>query len=174
MLEVESTGHCGRTTTGSGRNGSTLSPCMAIFSTMFARSLASVKSRLVLLFWYRLTRVVPDKGPLNVCVLNVCVFARGETDEHNFLGHSPGGCTIDEATVAEVDGNISFCGYQGDIWLCYSRCPLRGLCNGRVSVSPVGRHLPFATTRASVGSTLGPGGGSQAPKSWLAPPPNCG
>ena len=31
-------------------------------------SLASVKSRLVFPFWYRLTRVVPDKGPLNVCV----------------------------------------------------------------------------------------------------------
>ena len=33
-------------------------------------SLASVKSRLVLPFWYRLTRVVPDKGPSNgrVCV----------------------------------------------------------------------------------------------------------
>ena len=31
-------------------------------------SLASVKSRLVLPFWYRLTRVVPDKGPLNGCV----------------------------------------------------------------------------------------------------------
>jgi len=31
-------------------------------------SLASVKSRLILLFWYRLTRVVPDKGPLNGCV----------------------------------------------------------------------------------------------------------
>ena len=30
--------------------------------------LASVKSRLVLPFWYRLTRVVPDKGPLNRCV----------------------------------------------------------------------------------------------------------
>jgi len=32
--------------------------------------LASVKSRLVLPFWYRLTEVVPDKGPLNgrVCV----------------------------------------------------------------------------------------------------------
>jgi len=73
MLEVESTGHCGRTTTGSGRNGSTLSPCMAIFSTMFAR---------------------------------------GETDEHNFLGHSPGGCTIDRATVAEVGGNISFHSYM--------------------------------------------------------------
>jgi len=34
-------------------------------------SLASVKSRLVLPFWYRLTRVVPDKGPLNGCV---CVY----------------------------------------------------------------------------------------------------
>ena len=31
-------------------------------------SLASVKSRLVLPFWYRLTRVVLDKGPLNWCV----------------------------------------------------------------------------------------------------------
>ena len=31
-------------------------------------SIASVKSRLVLPFWYRLTRVVPEKGPLNVCV----------------------------------------------------------------------------------------------------------
>jgi len=35
-------------------------------------SLASVKSRLVLPFWYRLTGVVPDKGPLNGCVC-VCV-----------------------------------------------------------------------------------------------------
>jgi len=31
-------------------------------------SLASVKSRLVLPFSYRLTRVVPEKGPLNGCV----------------------------------------------------------------------------------------------------------
>jgi len=35
-----------------------------------SQSLASVKSRLVLPFWYRLTRVVPDKGPLNWCVLS--------------------------------------------------------------------------------------------------------
>ena len=32
-------------------------------------SLASVKSRLVLPFWYRPTHVVPEKGLLNVCVL---------------------------------------------------------------------------------------------------------
>ena len=30
-------------------------------------SLAFVKSRLVLLYWYRLTWVVPEKGPLNEC-----------------------------------------------------------------------------------------------------------
>jgi len=41
-------------------------------------SLASVKSRSVLPFWYWLTRVVPDKGPLNsVCV---CVCARAKLD----------------------------------------------------------------------------------------------
>jgi len=36
-------------------------------------SLASVKSRLVLPFWYRPTWVVPEKGPLNGCVC-VCVY----------------------------------------------------------------------------------------------------
>ena len=35
-------------------------------------SLASVKSRLVLPFWYRPTRVVLDKGPLNGCVFGSC------------------------------------------------------------------------------------------------------
>ena len=34
-------------------------------------SLASVKSRLVLPFWYWLNWVAPEKGPLNVCV---CVY----------------------------------------------------------------------------------------------------
>jgi len=38
-------------------------------------SLDSVKSGLVLPFWYRLTWVVPEKGPLSVCVC-VCVCAR--------------------------------------------------------------------------------------------------
>jgi len=36
-------------------------------------ALASVKSRLVLPFWYRLTRLVLDKGPLNVCVFSVVI-----------------------------------------------------------------------------------------------------
>ena len=47
-------------------------------------SLASVKSRLVLPFWYRLTRIVPDKGPLNGCMLWFCVCAcRQDLDKCN-------------------------------------------------------------------------------------------
>ena len=40
-------------------------------------SCASVKSRLVLPYWYWLTWIVPEKGPLNVCVcVCVCVCVR--------------------------------------------------------------------------------------------------
>ena len=42
----------------------------------YSLSLASVKSRLFLPFWYWLTRVVPDKGPLNRCVC-VCDWLHG-------------------------------------------------------------------------------------------------
>ena len=38
-------------------------------------SLASVTSRLVVLFWYQLTQVVPEEGPLNGCVTLVIVCA---------------------------------------------------------------------------------------------------
>ena len=44
--------------------------------------LASVKSRLVLPFWYRLTWVVKDNGPLNVCVC-ACV-----SDSLCFIRHT--------------------------------------------------------------------------------------
>ena len=37
-----------------------------------SQSLAPVKSRLVLPFWYRLTWVVLGKGPLNGCVCSCC------------------------------------------------------------------------------------------------------
>ena len=36
--------------------------------------LVSLKSRLVLPFWYRLTGVVPDKGPSNESVCELCVY----------------------------------------------------------------------------------------------------
>jgi len=41
---------------------------LAQLMPLHSLSLASVKSRLDLLFWYQLTRVVLDKGPLRVCV----------------------------------------------------------------------------------------------------------
>ena len=50
----------------------------------YSLSLASVKSSLVLPFWYRPTRVVPDKGPLNECVC-VCVcdcYSNGSDSPH--------------------------------------------------------------------------------------------
>ena len=50
--------------------------------------LASVKSRLVLPFWYRPTRVVLDKGPLNRCV---CVCVRACVLRH---GWSPGRVSV--------------------------------------------------------------------------------
>ena len=45
-------------------------------------SLASVKSRSVLPFWYRLTWVVPDNGPLNECV-RVYRYAAKKTNINN-------------------------------------------------------------------------------------------
>ena len=46
-------------------------------------SLASVKSRLILPFWYWLTRVVPDRGPLNGCVY-VCIYLSVRDDRVEF------------------------------------------------------------------------------------------
>jgi len=43
-----------------------------LMAQLMQLSLASVKSRLVLPVWYRLTWVVLEKGPLNGCVC-VCV-----------------------------------------------------------------------------------------------------
>ena len=52
----------------------------------YSLSLASVKSSLVLPFWYRPTRVVPDKGLLNGCVrvrvrMCACVCAQAFSDQ---------------------------------------------------------------------------------------------
>jgi len=49
-----------------------LSVCSEV-QTCHLLSLASVKSRLVLPLWYRLTWVVPEKGPLNACVCVHCL-----------------------------------------------------------------------------------------------------
>ena len=57
-----------------------------------SHNLASVKSRLVLPFWHRLTWVVPDTGPLNGCVCMCVCVARSQfsvvTGPSNSLGRS--------------------------------------------------------------------------------------
>jgi len=47
--------------------------CHKVWRHCHSLSVASVKSRLVLPFWYWLTRVVPEERPLNGCVC-VCVY----------------------------------------------------------------------------------------------------
>ena len=55
-------------------------------------SLASVKSRLVLPFWYRLTRVVPEKRLLNGCVcvcVMMCQYAAKKLFSHSWCISTP-------------------------------------------------------------------------------------
>jgi len=50
-------------------------------------SLASVKSRLVSPFWYQLTRVVPEKGPLNGCVCVLCLWSMADHWLHYYKNY---------------------------------------------------------------------------------------
>ena len=56
-------------------------------------SLAAVKSRLVLPFWYRLTRAVPDKGPLNGCVC-LCIIKNTDIAVRSLTCHTGTGTHI--------------------------------------------------------------------------------
>jgi len=62
-------------------------------------SLASVKSRLVLPFWYRLTWVIPEKGPLNGKW--VCVFRSAENYKRSAVFKGT-------ATDADYDEHVSW------------------------------------------------------------------
>jgi len=85
-------------------------------------SLASVKYRSVVLFWYRLTWVVPDKGPLNGCVKRgVCV--TGVMHQIQFSNQR--GCQgwLQNYTFAEV-GQAYICCNGCQIWLQTSCIPM--------------------------------------------------
>ena len=71
-------------------------------------SLASVKSRLVLPFWYRLTRVVLDKGPLNAGVC-VCVdFDRINCRvDRSVFGSGFGQTCVSSKTLWTMNGDLS-------------------------------------------------------------------
>ena len=69
-------------------------------------SLASLKSRLVLPFWYRLTRVGPEKRPLNGCTSSAVI--RGETD----LEHEVAGRYTTIASVVSAAAHSSDCSHR--------------------------------------------------------------
>ena len=80
-------------------------------------SLASVKSGLVLPLWYRLTRLVPDKGPLNVCVciwLHQNLFSLFQRKSQLWNGH--------ENVVCTCVGVVVWCGTVG--LLIFMRLPM--------------------------------------------------
>ena len=60
-----------------------------VYDSRHLQADASLKSRLVLPFWYWLTRVVPDKGPLNGCVCVTCRLTAKNRDQlrNPTLGH---------------------------------------------------------------------------------------
>ena len=80
--------------------------------------LASVKSRLVLPFWYRLTRVVPDKGPLNRCLcVCVCVLVPAHPG-------SPGKRAVKRVCVCVLLGlHIVLFLCTAAVWQLYVLCP---------------------------------------------------
>ena len=85
-------------------------------------SLASVKSRLVLPFWYRLTRVDPEKGSLNgcVCVLSANVSAISQTVTDHVSGENNAICWV-HPTVLLFFSHLTFEPCQRwpwFFWLC--------------------------------------------------------
>jgi len=75
-------------------------------------SLASLKSRLVLPVWYRLTQVVPDKGRLNGCVC--CVdkqFPVGRIHRHLKTRTTSHGCVGAAVAVYSLQFNAAILEY---------------------------------------------------------------
>ena len=83
-------------------------------------SLAPGKSRLVLPFWYQLTRVLPDKGPLNGCMCVCVLWFSGLTSLDATLTTSINNCIVSLSTSFRVSAtkNCESCGQTPSItWL---------------------------------------------------------
>ena len=70
----------------------------------YSLSLASAKSRFVLPFWYRLTQVVPDKGPLNGCVCYK-IFHEHQLNSRRFPEFTGVPGVIDTLTISKQGRN---------------------------------------------------------------------
>ena len=112
-------------------------------------SLASVKSRLVLPFWYWLMRVIPEKGPLNGCA---CVLNANYYNQYN------------SAKVTEPIQNImlplslrdstDLCSVASTVYIQQTTVlwPLyRSTCIRILSVQSFTAHMPLLTTTSAFG-----------------------
>ena len=106
-------------------------------------SLASVKSRLVLPFWYRLTWVVPEKGPSNgcACVCAIDLTRIAEKPTWVRLYRTPYfHCCVQWIWQETV---LCICG-TADVWLlelgCSKHCWHRGSNDGRSAYSRILHH----------------------------------
>jgi len=97
---------------------------------------ASVKSRLVLPFWYRLTRVVPEKGPLNGCMYGMYGYLLFENCLHD--GLSLEHCLLKTLhTVFQMNADLPVAAYSREVTgavFCVAVCTF--LCHP-------GKLLPF-------------------------------
>jgi len=66
-------------------------------------SLVSLKSRLVLPFWYRLTWVVPINGPLNVFSTRYCMLTHGINKSASNLGSQHWRCLLERGRHISID-----------------------------------------------------------------------
>ena len=88
-------------------------------------SLASAKSRLVLPFCYRLTRLVPEKGPLNGCVCVAYLFSALCTWCSGFMQYlkNTSVCELHFETLTQIQTNeVEARLYMFNELVSYSRC----------------------------------------------------
>ena len=116
-------------------------------------SLASVKSRSVLPFWYRLTRVVPGEGPLNVSGVGDCSRRRSTSCSSVVSGRI---CWWERATTV-----LSTCGTRAlrlsCVVLAWMPVDTRRRALGSCSLPAVRcSSCPSDSTRTSCATTLSP------------------
>ena len=119
-------------------------------------SVASVKSRLVLPLWYRLTWVVPDKGPLNVCVfvltsvyVCMCVIRCGglfPMQHYLSISSTVSVDTLQSAQYVRNDGGHRFQQVGLQLLHFYTASKMLPSCSG-VEKGEKGYSVPGAQTR---------------------------
>ena len=114
-------------------------------------SLALVKSRLVLPFWYRLTRVVPEKGPLNwrVCVCSYQQLTSTYTcDEWDDSGKDE--CAADDAAWGSLGSTSLIAAAVPTVSMCIPIAIATSPSHASIIWRPVTSSAPYHKATTSV------------------------